>query len=58
LLGLINGEIHDKCKNIKAIQSHDYRYLKYSGKSKGCPGKYFDWDMIKTNNQFNYEINE
>jgi len=57
LLGLLFGHIHDQCPNITTISSHDYRYLKYSGKSKGCPSKFFDWDMIRNSNEFNWTIN-
>jgi N-acetyl-anhydromuramyl-L-alanine amidase AmpD len=58
LLGLIFIDIAEKCPNIDTISSHDYRYLKYSGRSKGCPGKFFDWDIIEQNNQFNWIINK
>ena len=33
--------------NIKTISTHDYRYLKYSGKAKGCPSKDFDHNYLK-----------
>ena len=33
--------------NIEVVSSHDYRYQKYSGKSKGCPGADFDWRYLK-----------
>lgn len=56
LLDLI-VDLKDKCKNIKTISSHDYRYLKYSGKTKGCPSHWFDWELIRKNNQYNLEIN-
>jgi N-acetyl-anhydromuramyl-L-alanine amidase AmpD len=57
LCGLIFDYLPEKCPNIKTISSHDYRYLKYSGRSKGCPGKDFDWSIIKDNNRFGWEVN-
>ena len=38
--------IADTCP-IKTIVSHDYNYLHYSGKTKGCPGKDFNWEKLQ-----------
>lgn len=35
-----------KC-DIKRITTHDYNYLKYSKKTKGCPGKMFKWAELE-----------
>lgn len=57
LLQLMMTTIPEQCPNISTISSHDFRYLKYSGKTKGCPSQFFDWDIIRQNNQFNWIIN-
>lgn len=38
--------IYQTCP-IKTIVSHDYNYKVFSGKTKGCPGKEFDWNFLK-----------
>ena len=52
-------ELRIDCPNIKKISSHDYRYMKYSGKRKGCPGNDFDWEKLKGmlyENKFEFEV--
>ena len=54
-------ELMIDCPNIKRISSHDHRYMKYSGKRKGCPGNNFDWDKLKKmlyENKFSFEVND
>lgn len=34
------------CPNITTIVSHDYNYMTYSKKAKGCPGNDFKWDRL------------
>ena len=44
---------------IKTIVSHDFNYMHYSGKEKGCPSRDFDWnrldEMLKVSG-YNFEI--
>lgn len=35
-------QIYQICP-IKTLVSHDYNYMMYSNRSKGCPGRMFDW---------------
>jgi N-acetyl-anhydromuramyl-L-alanine amidase AmpD len=37
--------IYNSCP-IDTIVSHDYNYMHYSGKSKGCPSAWFDWARL------------
>ena len=33
---------------IMQIVSHDYNYMYYSGKAKGCPSKWFNWSEFES----------
>jgi hypothetical protein len=39
--------IYQSCP-IKTIVSHDYNYMHYSGRAKGCPSKWFNWNRLST----------
>lgn len=44
---LIFEDLAIQCPNLSRIVSHDFNYLKYSGRSKGCPGPDFDWHRLE-----------
>jgi len=44
------------CPNIKIVSSHDYRYKKYSNKTKQCPSRFFDWVRLKNANTKGWEV--
>ncbi len=35
------------CSNIHRITGHDYNYMKYAGRAKGCPSSDFDWRRLQ-----------
>lgn len=47
LADLIEFLVKEEGCDIKTVESHDYRYLTYSGKKKGCPGPAFQWDVLR-----------
>lgn len=45
-LPILIEKICNECRII-TVTSHDFNYLKYSKKVKGCPGAHFSWDRLR-----------